>query len=305
MGLLIELFSHTDAHGGDYAIGVANIFCPTGEGGGVDPTCSVDEHKRTGSHKDFVGLLEDRLQLFVAEPILVDEEDRGKIKAAIVKDVAAKMDGVTTEQLRAFREDWCVQPWPESTENQLKMRVAQKLVDQWAKTSGDSDKLSNLVQDVAEQEFRLKAAYLSPKRDAERKAGLELFGKELPLEHREVISSFLRATYQNTQDTLKAADITHMEVTRGYSGKDEPGVRDVRLQPLSSFTTDRRVAEEFAAGSISKPSQIYAADSATRIVSARIPRERIFSTALTGPGCVTESEVVVLGGEYRMHVGKP
>lgn len=64
------------------------------------------------------------------------------------------------------------------------------------------------------------------------------------------------------------------------------------MQPASSFSSDydsaKRFADRFPTG---------------EIIAIKVPRERIFSTAITGCGCLLESEVVVLGGNIEGYVG--
>jgi hypothetical protein len=207
------------------------------------------------------------------------------------------MDGATDDQMR----DFVATQIPPHMHNDipkdsagLKAEVAKRLVNCWADASFDHNVTAIAVQYTVEKELGLDKTYSRP-----------LGAKEADkvhnflLKHEPVLSSFVRATYANTQETLRKAGITHMEVCRGFNDDyHSRGEVDVALQPLSSFTTDHRTAMSFSArdaDSFSNP----------RIAYGRVPRERIFSTAFTGPGCLTESEVIVLGGTYRMRVEKP
>lgn len=62
----------------------------------------------------------------------------------------------------------------------------------------------------------------------------------------------------------------------------------IGLNPVSSWSTDKKVASEFADRTFK--------DSNAAVLSARVPRERVWSTAHTGPGCLGEREMIVLGG---------
>lgn len=65
----------------------------------------------------------------------------------------------------------------------------------------------------------------------------------------------------------------------------------VDLQPLSSFSWNQTTAEGFTKAS-SKDVSI--------VLSADVPKESIWSTAVTGSGCYNEGEAVIFGGKYSM-----
>lgn len=64
------------------------------------------------------------------------------------------------------------------------------------------------------------------------------------------------------------------------------------LQPLSSWSTNRRTAASFDSHGSGEP----------LVLEADIPTDRIFSTCLTGNGCFDEYEAVVFGGTYETNV---
>jgi hypothetical protein len=96
----------------------------------------------------------------------------------------------------------------------------------------------------------------------------------------------LKTMYKRTQEQLKAAGITHIEVYRGVGkGPELPsrktGARVTRRgNVLESWTVSRSVAEYF--GPV--------------IVRTVVPVERVLSTCRTGFGSLPEHEVVVIGG---------
>lgn len=103
---------------------------------------------------------------------------------------------------------------------------------------------------------------------------------------------FSQATYKQTQDFLKAKGIKYVDVWRGYrapSSTDVPlGEQDVKLRPLSSFSTDPAVAARFAdTSSFGDGQNGY-------LVKMRVPAADVFSVAGHGPGVLGESEVMVL-----------
>ena len=96
----------------------------------------------------------------------------------------------------------------------------------------------------------------------------------------------LKTMYKRTQEQLKAAGITHIELYRGVGkGSELPsrkaGARVTkRGNVLESWTASRSVAEDF--GPV--------------IVRTVVPVERVLSTCRTGFGSLPEHEVVVIGG---------
>jgi hypothetical protein len=67
-----------------------------------------------------------------------------------------------------------------------------------------------------------------------------------------------------------------------------PGAKSLGavLQPASAFSTDQGVARRFG----------------SMVLDAVVPKERILSTAMTGPGCLNEDEILVIGGDTDLSV---
>jgi len=65
---------------------------------------------------------------------------------------------------------------------------------------------------------------------------------------------------------------------------------EVKMRPLSSFSVSRHVAEAFGESSTGK--KVF--------LETKVPVSRIFSTPLTGVGCLSEHEFVVLGGNLTV-----
>lgn len=102
------------------------------------------------------------------------------------------------------------------------------------------------------------------------------------------MSQFSRAQYNYTQEQLKAAGITHIEVYRGIRYvKHAHAVGDnidmVGHMPIYSWTTDPKIADRFSRKGY--------------IIKAVVPVERVYGTWATGIGTKRESEIVVLGGD--------
>ena len=65
---------------------------------------------------------------------------------------------------------------------------------------------------------------------------------------------------------------------------------EVKMRPLSSFSVSRHVAEAFGESSTGK--KVF--------LETKVPVSRIFSTPLTGVGCLSEDEFVLLGGNLTV-----
>lgn len=115
-----------------------------------------------------------------------------------------------------------------------------------------------------------------------------------------VVQSACENMYADTQDYLRTAGIDQLQLYRGVdmtpyhlreSGlgklpKKQPTKRKVKMNPLSSFSLDLGEASNFAGR------QGHGA-----YLTAVVPRERIFATTVTGPGCLGELEALVIGGK--------
>lgn len=170
-------------------------------------------------------------------------------------------------------------------------------VGAWA-TSSTHDEVSVGMQNAVQSAFGLTDAWAVPSWEDsdEFNSGAK----------RKWLTECARAQYEFTQETLKDAGVDSLVVFRGtrnlsgnvpvsWSATDRPARRSmesgikVRTSPLSSWSVYESDAQQFGIGS---PGGVI-----TRMV---VPRERIFSTPLTGFGCLNENEIVVLGGEYTV-----
>lgn len=61
------------------------------------------------------------------------------------------------------------------------------------------------------------------------------------------------------------------------------------LQPASAFSTSESTAKRFG----------------KLMLNAVVPKERILSTAMTGPGCLNEDEILVIGGDTDLSISTP
>jgi hypothetical protein len=161
-----------------------------------------------------------------------------------------------------------------------------RLIGEWAATSNDESTTSLAIQETAKNIFNLSdtADWIS------QDLGMPELIKNKLNNHGEVYSAFLTAQYEATQAYLSEQGIKEFVLYRGFTSKEkvETGYTDAVLRPLSSFSTSKTVAEEFALpGSFD-----YA-----YVIDMTVPAEDILSMPGLGYGCFYENEVVVLGGK--------
>jgi hypothetical protein len=176
-------------------------------------------------------------------------------------------------------------------------KVSQGILDQWAASSADANPRSVALQ--------LSAADLmgfAPHVPRSWEQSAIDNGTRLAERHARVLGSALGHVYDRTQQELKAAGIETVEVYRGLTVPkaeytptlDKAHVGPVRLQPLSSFSTNVSTAHDFAHDTLDpdRPTGQVGV-----VMATRIPRSRIFSTPRTGPGCLSEWECIILGNK--------
>lgn len=118
-------------------------------------------------------------------------------------------------------------------------------------------------------------------------------------EHEGVFRDVVRAQYEVTQKALTDAGTKHVTVYRGTQAMEVGDIdtADVQLRPASSWTTNIEVAKRFASGTYGDPDGV--------VMKMTVPASRVLSTPDTGWGVKKESELVILGGEYRAEVASP
>jgi hypothetical protein len=112
--------------------------------------------------------------------------------------------------------------------------------------------------------------------------------------HGPALRSFARAQYDATQADLAARGITEVTVYRG-TGVQGVSEGSVTLRPASSWSSDPSTAREFAATAADQ-------DGNAAVLAATVPASRVLSTPSTGVGCLSEDEVVLLGGTLDVEV---
>ena len=187
------------------------------------------------------------------------------------------------------------------------------LVNQWAQSSNDSDPLSLAMQQVAADKFGITghAGWDLANSGYTKEAQDEVTAKlnDIVTNHGDTLNAFLQAQYQGTQEYLKANNVTSVTLYRGLSGLPDSIAQtisgsstinqDITTRPLTSWSTDPKVAETF--GGVDR---VHSFDDGKNdaMVRAVIPADRIFSTPMTGFGCLNEKEFVVLGGADKADI---
>jgi len=170
------------------------------------------------------------------------------------------------------------------------------LIRSWANSANDDNLTSLAMQEVAVKEFDLKnttswtssSPYTTDSKIADE---VKSNGK--------VYEAFLSAQYGATQQFFRDNNISSLEIYRGVVGNDIPIGDNVEIssRPLSSWSTDRNIANWFASPENvdSRQADKYVAGA---IFHAIVPASQVFSLPITGVGCYGENEVVLLGGTF-------
>ena len=199
----------------------------------------------------------------------------GQLKENICKDIAQRFGDKWDKQLGL-------------TSPQGREEAVSQLIAQWAHTSNNSDPMSLAIQEAAVKEFGITSVQ-NWKVDEKTQAKID----DILGEKGEMLQAFLRAQYDATQEYFKSAGIKEVTLYRGFKDGDgelskveEGSSTEIPLRPLSSFTSNYRIATTFG----------------ETIISGTIPVERLLSCYGTGVGCKGENELVVLGGDGQWQV---
>lgn len=167
--------------------------------------------------------------------------------------------------------------------------LAGQYINMWYMTSGDATPRAIAMQNVASDLFGTdaKSTSFNPMQDV---AAKDAAAHEDP-----AMRAFLAATYAQTQAYLSKNGIDAIVGYRGSSFRrgsepdwtHQPQTEDP-MRPLSSWTASPTHAIRFE-GNLGE-------DGVGAIRAARIPRDRILSIPVTGPGAFGEYEMVVLAG---------
>ena len=215
----------------------------------------------------------------------------GRTRADLMRHVDA--DGVLHDPHSNWGDqEWAIAGTP-AAQRKARESMVSSLVDQWAITSNDSSARSHAIQEAARDEFGLSGASEWDPIDGNVSAAMAK-GREIYAAHGAVYRDFVRAQYDGTQEWFKERDVVSVELWRGVkaSSTEGPGLAPItgkaRTRPLSSWAYESLAAESFAG------------DNGV-LMRAVVPASRILSTGTTGVGCLSEAEMVVLGGEIDVH----
>lgn len=287
-----------------------------GNSGGSDGGSSVGSDSGEPSQEDigrvFRGASKESLSLATgSDPEQVRE--RAEIKKQVTASVLQKLDkaGMDEDSIPAtlLKATGFDHPrYAEGAEPGYEKRHAlvRGVIDTWANTSGDSEPVAVGVQKAIAKELSGDVPGLS-------EAGVDHLGQyetlfsgnrnpaelsrmrgiEETVANSSAIREVIRAKYNATQDYFEQQGIKELTLHRGFI--DTKGVKDsdseeLSLQPASSFSMNRKTAEMFADDMSSRISGL---------VTVKVPVSRVLCTASTGMGCITEQEVVVLGGSIK------
>lgn len=213
-----------------------------------------------------------------------------------------------------------------------KQKLVTHFVDQWAASSNDGQRDSLLIQEIVGKVFKLDDALAiedmegvyEGDRDVDEVMGDVKNMLNNPAVFK-VLISFVKAQYANTQAYLKSKGIETVEVFRGagllslrrqlddyhelhgasqtktgnsvfYSTLGNMKVWSP-LRPLSSWSANRKIGDEFAGV------ETYYSENEGVVFKTQVPISRVFSTPITGIGCLRESELVLLGGRIDAVAG--
>ena len=214
-------------------------------------------------------------------------------------------------------------------EQELKKLLISKFVKSWATTANDSNPLAMLLQNAARNVFNRSDAVgwdlssregrqISPNSPDVTDAGREKIKKDIDTnmalvydsapksspETQKFLEQFLQAMHKSTQEYYRSKGITHIPLFRGMTikpgeqslpsptkGRDRPFTAAITSRPLSSWSTSLPTAMDFTRRT---GSEDFEKDS--YVLFSYFPVEEILANPLTGFGCLSEDECVVLGG---------
>lgn len=173
-------------------------------------------------------------------------------------------------------------------------------VQDWAQSSGDSRLNPVTMQRAIKEEFGTTGDYLV------RSDSAYLSREDVDANYAQAGEFFRRVArrmYENTQDDLKAAGITHVSVYRGMNFKTKPEWMPTGYATARS-TAPKKVRPLLQPANSWSVSQGTSAGFGKIMFRAEIPAERILGSARSGFGCLGETEFVVLDSEGLIDVYK-
>lgn len=203
-------------------------------------------------------------------------------------------------------EDWKSEFEPGGefpTANTPEKQVSAMMVSAWARSSSDTDPISLQLQEAAVEEFGLEGHTSFHVEALDEMKSLYEGSSHSPIwndQQKAGARKFLRAQYDLTQEMFKRHGISEVTLYRGMAwgpadyekaGRPVPlgttgEITRVRTNPLSSYSYSFDTAVGFAS-----KYDIQA------VLGTKVDVKRILSTPFTGAGCLSEGEMVVIGGD--------
>lgn len=287
----------------------APIFAPFVADKSIDPAF-VDAVNKAQSLIGGPALGEDHTEI---------EEHAGLIKRQNVLDVTELM-----ENDPALRE--VPRGYGDETMGKTIARFVDERQRDWAETSSDKAYRQVALQYTVAEEFGLDSAIINDTLSDEQglkvnpdavwtlsQEAVKIQAADYYMDNAPMLHSYVRAVYQNTQQKLAAAGLDSVILTRGMTNYIVPGdtpeqtramnplflvgkagttaERTVKMNPLSSWSAELFESKKFASTGAG-----YHSDTDAVVLGARVPASRVWSTAVSGPGCWKEFEYIVLGG---------
>jgi len=170
-------------------------------------------------------------------------------------------------------------------------------VKQWSRSSNNHMMESLAIQRDAAEEFGVEMSDFTKGRIRELETNEYYTDRRDPLYPSDVQRRILRAQYDNTQKFLREQGIGPDDMVTLYRGakwdkaitKDWKAGQEVAFHDnaLASWSLGEDIARVFWRWDSKKDGVI---------LKINVPASMIFSTALTGNGCLTEGELLLIGG---------
>jgi hypothetical protein len=186
----------------------------------------------------------------------------------------------------------------QSDEHFFATACARRVMTQWNSTSNGDSPLSLLIQREVAQMFRTGPVWSHG--DSEEAVCQEYM--DASPDAQPAVQAILRAVYDETQEQLRDLGFRpndRIRLFRGMSLRGDLPIAErtegttikMQLRAASSWSTQEVAAHKYArTTSQVKP------DAHAVLLSADVPVDRILFTPATGPGLISQNEIVVLGG---------
>lgn len=197
------------------------------------------------------------------------------------------------KRLKAIQTDPVIERGTPEYQSMMREKIVGNMVQLWAASSNDDHAVTLSLQDKAASMFGITDYHKWTKHSASTKQAMEKYQSDPDWDH--LAEAFLQSQYDATQARLQAEGITHLVLRRGTkagvpTSVDVGGTANLKMRPMSSWSTDSGVATNFAGGK--------------SVLQVKVPIQKVIGFAGNGFGCTGEREVVVLGGNTEARLIK-